>query len=144
MKLKLTKLGYQWSIYQKFEGGYKKVGKILSKPTNTTLFSLNDIKAQITNKEYDDQVVLTLSADNIQLKCHIPTQKEWSSIAWKDVDSKTEILKGIAKNNQTKVITNSTKLAKHYQISNSHLIEITDSEVYSPIVILASLSPFFL
>ncbi|MBN1328874.1 MAG: hypothetical protein JXA54_05315 [Candidatus Heimdallarchaeota archaeon] len=144
MKLKLIKVSNQWSIYQQFEGGYKKVGKIFPKPTNTTFFSLNNIKAQITNKRYDNQEVLTLSAENILLKCYISTQKTLTSIIWKDNDSKTAILKATINNNQIKVISNNSKLAKHYQISDSHLIEITKPEIYSPIVVLASLSPFFL
>ncbi|NHJ86506.1 MAG: hypothetical protein FK734_13660 [Asgard group archaeon] len=144
MKLKLTKVSNQWSIYQQLDGAYKKVGKILSKPTHTTLFSLFDIRAQIATKEYDDQIVLILDAENIHLKSIISTQNPLSSIVWKDIAAKTEVLKVMSKNNQTRILFNKNILAKHYQVSKSHLFNIANTDNYSPIVILAAISPFFL
>ena len=143
VKIKITSIGNQWLLSKEHKGSYIKAGKIKSLLNKSANFLFNDFKVELTIREIENAKIFNLQADGVTLKLSLSKNKPVEILTWKSNNDENK-LKCYSKSTYYYITYNDSKIAKMKVIADNHFIfEILSTSNFQPIVLLASLYPFF-
>ena len=143
VKIKITSVGKQWLLSIEDKGSYTKVGKIKPLLNKSAIFLFDDSKSEISIRELENAIVFKIHADNVALKLTLSKDKPTEILNWKSNSDGIE-LKCHSKSTHYYVIHKGNKIAKMKPITeNNFIFEIISPSNFQPMVLLATLYPFF-